>query len=209
MDQQRFFTSLDRYFARALAQHGATARGVDWNSPESQELRFDQLLRVCRDRGPLSLVDYGCGYAALAGYLRRHGYEFSYQGFDVSERMLEQARRLHDGDQAVELVSREQDLTPADYCVASGVFNLRLDVDDDTWREYVLESLASLSRLGRLGFAFNMLTKYSDPPRMRPNLYYGDPCFFFDHCKREIARNVALLHDYGLYEFTMLVRKEA
>jgi hypothetical protein len=30
---------------------------------------------------------------------------------------------------------------------------------------------------------------------------------FFDHCKRNFSRQVALLHDYGLWEFTILVRK--
>jgi len=29
----------------------------------------------------------------------------------------------------------------------------------------------------------------------------------FDYCKRTYSRDVALLHDYGLYEFTILVRK--
>ncbi|HAW53355.1 MAG TPA: SAM-dependent methyltransferase, partial [Flavobacteriales bacterium] len=48
----------------------------------------------------------------------------------------------------------------------------------------------------------------SDPDRKRPDLYYGDPCFFFDYCKRNFSRNVALLHDYNLYDFTILVRKE-
>jgi hypothetical protein len=48
---------------------------------------------------------------------------------------------------------------------------------------------------------------YSDPERMRAHLYYADPCRLFDHCKRRYSRHVALLHDYGLYEFTILVRK--
>jgi hypothetical protein len=52
-----------------------------------------------------------------------------------------------------------------------------------------------------------MLTSYSDPERMRPELYYGDPRFFFDRCKRDYTRNVALLHDYDLYEFTIIARK--
>jgi hypothetical protein len=42
---------------------------------------------------------------------------------------------------------------------------------------------------------------------MREDLYYADPARLFDHCKTRFARNVTLLHDYGLYEFTMLVRK--
>jgi len=60
------------------------------------------------------------------------------------------------------------------------------------------------------GFSFNMLTRYSDADRMaqRPDLFYGDPLFFFDFCKCEFSRNVALLHDYGLYDFTILVRKD-
>ena len=42
---------------------------------------------------------------------------------------------------------------------------------------------------------------------MRPDLHYADPLALFDRCKRRYARDVALLHDYGLWEFTLLVRK--
>ena len=49
---------------------------------------------------------------------------------------------------------------------------------------------------------------YADAERKRPDLYYADPLALFDHCKRRYSREVALLHDYGLYEFTMIVRKE-
>ena len=40
------------------------------------------------------------------------------------------------------------------------------------------------------------------------DLYYADPRAFFDRCKRTSRGDVALLHDYGLYEFTILVRTE-
>ena len=36
----------------------------------------------------------------------------------------------------------------------------------------------------------------------------ADPAFFFDWCKRNFSRHVSLLHDYGLYEFTLLTRKD-
>lgn len=157
-----------------------------------------------RGGGPFSLNDFGCGYGALASYLAQRGAEVDYRGFDVSERMIEQARGLHPGRA---FVTEAGALEPADYTVASGVFNLRLDVDDEAWRRYVLETLATIDALSTRGFAFNMLTIYSDADRMRPDLYYGDPAFFFDHCKRRFSRDVALLHDYGLYEFTIVVRK--
>ena len=202
-----FFASLARYFDRTLDEHGASPRGVDWNSGESQTLRFEQLLRVRRDGGAFSLNDYGCGYGALAGFLHDRGLDVDYRGFDVSERMVEEARRVHGGSSGVAFVTAASELEPADVTVASGVFNLRLDVGDDAWRAYILDTLGELDRLGTRGFAFNMLTSYSDADRMRPDLFYGDPAFFFDHCKRAFSRNVALLHDYDLYEFTILVRK--
>ena len=43
---------------------------------------------------------------------------------------------------------------------------------------------------------------------MRPDLYYADPGLFFDDCKRRFSRNVAILHDYDLYDFTVIVRKK-
>jgi hypothetical protein len=42
---------------------------------------------------------------------------------------------------------------------------------------------------------------------MRDDLYYADPLFFFDYCKTRFSRFVTLIHDYPLYEFTILVRK--
>jgi SAM-dependent methyltransferase len=157
-------------------------------------------------RGRFSLNDYGCGYGALVPYLRKCGAEVVYRGFDLSASMLEHARREHAAPPAIRFVGEESELEPADYTVASGIFNVKLDVPQKDWQEYVLQTLLRISRLSIRGFAFNMLTSYSDADKMRPDLYYGDPCFFFDHCKRHHSRNVALLHDYGLYEFTMIVR---
>jgi len=175
---------------------------VDWNSPESQELRFEQLLGVVRVAEPFSLNDYGCGYGALLAHLRAKGLAVDYRGFDLSEAMVAHARDTF----GPRFVTRQNELDPADYTVASGIFNVKLDASDEDWREYVVETLAAIARLSTQGFAFNMLTSYSDADKMRDDLYYGDPAFFFDHVKRRYARNVALLHDYGLYEFTIIAR---
>ena len=85
-------------------------------------------------------------------------------------------------------------------------FLVKLTTPVPEWEAYVIRTLDRLAELGTQGFAFNALTSYSDPDRMRPDLYYPDPCRLFDHCKRRHSRHVALLHDYGLYEFTILVR---
>jgi SAM-dependent methyltransferase len=200
-----FFSSLERHFDRTLDEHGATARGVDWKSAESQTLRFDQLLTVHRGDAPFSIIDYGCGYGALASHMMSRGLTFSYTGFDVNERMLRLAREhVPSGSR---LVADRRSVGTADYTVASGLFNLRLTTSEDEWLDYVLTTLESIDEASRVGFAFNMLTIYSDRERMRPDLYYADPCFFFDYCKRHFSSEIALLHDYGLFEFTVIVRR--
>jgi hypothetical protein len=108
--------------------------------------------------------------------------------------------------QARFVVAGEPDQT-ADYGVASGIFNVRLGRSDEQWMAYLEATLDVLDRTSRHGFAFNCLTSYSDADKMRDYLFYADPCRLFDLCKRRYSRNVALLHDYGLYEFTILVRK--
>jgi SAM-dependent methyltransferase len=196
------------YYGTKLAEHGPTARGVDWNNEASQELRFSQIVKVCELAEPFTIDDYGCGYGALADYLNVLGSSFRYTGFDISAPMVQEARALHRDAEHVRFVEREAELEPADYTVASGIFNVKLDAPDDAWREHVLGTLDRLDALSTRGFSFNMLTSYSDPERMRPDLHYANPGEIFDHCKRRYSRRVALLHDYGLYEFTILVRKE-
>jgi SAM-dependent methyltransferase len=195
-----------RYYSDRLREHGTTARGVDWNSEESQVLRFLQLARLLPVDEAYSVVDYGCGYGAVLEFLEGRGDRFDYQGYDISKAMVDQARREH-GSAQRRFTTAEDDLESADFAIASGIFNVKLDTTVDDWSDYVTDTLRRIDRLGNRGFAFNMLTSYSDADRMRPDLFYGDPCRYFDHCKRTFSKQVALLHDYGLYEFTILVRK--
>jgi hypothetical protein len=122
--------------------------------------------------------------------------------------MISRAKESYGGIDSVDFVSDKQSMIATDYTVASGVFNVQLDTSTTEWEAYVLHNLGVLNALSRRGFAFNLLTKYSDPELMRPDLYYADPLFFFDYCKNNFSRFVALLHDYPLYEFTILVKNE-
>ena len=194
------------YYDAKLAVHGATPAGVDWNSRESQELRFAQLARLWQGEPGASIVDYGCGYGALAGWLRAAGHEGRYCGFDLSRDMAAAGARTAAALSACRFTNERRSVEPGDYAVASGIFNVKLDTPVAAWDAYVRDTLHDLASLGRRGFAFNVLTLFSDPERRRPDLYYADPVATLDYCAREFSRRVALLHDYPLYEFTVLVR---
>ena len=200
--------AVQRYYSEKVVEHGPTAKGADWSDAASQELRFEQLLKVVEATSPFTIIDYGCGYGALADQLELRGDEFSYTGFDISAEMLERARTRHAGSTSCRFVERDGELETADYTVASGIFNVKLDAPVEAWEAHAFRTLGRLDELSTRGFAFNMLTSYSDPERMRDDLWYPDPRAVFDHCKRTYSRWVALLHDYGLYEFTILVRED-
>jgi hypothetical protein len=226
MNASELLNNVCTYYTGRLAQHGATPRGVDWNSTESQHLRFEQLLRVLTPpgtvapgqkspslypaphfaRGPI-VGDYGCGYGALYEHLKHARFTGGYRGFDISSAMIETAETRCGPDGAARFGTDESVLADADFVVASGVFNVKLQTPVADWEAYVYRTIDRVAELGRCGFAFNALTSYSDPERMRPDLYYPNPCVLFDYCKKRFSRHVALLHDYGLYEFTILVRR--
>ena len=151
----------------------------------------------------------GCGYGALLDLSERTSYpRFTYCGFDVSD---------EHGRAPPELVTRRRSPVPlrsgmprrrqiADYGIASGIFNVRLDRSDAEWRDYLEATLDVLDRTSRRGFAFNCLTSYSDADKMRDYLYYADPCALFrPSASAAIPRNVALaarlwpvrIHDPG------------
>jgi SAM-dependent methyltransferase len=196
------------YFDQRIQEHGASPRGADWNSETSQNARFDQLLKVIEGAGPFSILDYGSGYGALADYLAEKGHDIDYYGFDILESAVETARKAHAGKPKRTFFSEKEQLPECDYTVASGTFNFRGDQSFETWTELVVSELSVFNKLSRRGFASNFLTSYSDADRMRPDLYYADPMFLFDYCKRNFSKNVALLHDYRLYDFTLIVRKD-
>ena len=202
--------TVEKYYAEQLARFGPTPRGVDWNSAESQALRFDRLLVALEedaDGADTTLVDYGCGYGALLGVLRARRHRIQYHGYDISAAMIDAARNGHAGDDRAAFTTDLSAVARAQYTLASGIFNVRLGHGAEEWYGYVVETLAAMDALSTRAFAFNMLSTYSDEARRRSDLFYMDPLSMFDLCKRRFSPRVALLHDYPLYEFTIIVRK--
>ncbi|KHA72881.1 SAM-dependent methyltransferase [Pseudomonas chlororaphis] len=206
-DKTDLLEDVASYYSRKLAEHGTTPLGVDWNGVPGQHLRFEQLIKLLPEKQPYTLNDLGCGYGALLGYLLETNPPASYLGVDVSDEMIVAARQSYRGQLTARFITADRPDSVADFGVASGIFNVRMGRCDLQWFDYLKNTLDILDSTSRLGFAFNCLTTYSDADKMRSDLYYADPCKLFDVCKRNYSTQVALLHDYGLYEFTLLVRK--
>lgn len=196
---------VETYYSDKIKTYGASPQGVDWNSEESQHTRFEQLCKILPNTA-YSILDFGCGYGSLLPYLQQKNKQINYTGLDLSEAMLLEARNKHSSKTAkwiTELPENQQ----WDYSIASGIFNVKLDVPTNDWEQYIATTLDTLDKHSSKGFSFNILTAYSDKEYMKEYLYYAQPEYYFEVCKKKYSKNIALLHDYNLYEFTILVRK--
>jgi SAM-dependent methyltransferase len=195
------------YYTDKLLQHGPTPRGVDWRDRESQEVRFAGLARIF-DGSAGSVIEIGCGYGALYGYLRRSGFDLDYTGYDISDEMIAAAKQACAGDVSAKFEVGSIPRQHADYCVASGIFNVRFDIPDERWRSYIFDTLDSMAKFADRGFAFNCLSSHCDRDRREPRLYYADPGEILNCCVARYGRRVSLLHGNPPYEFTVLAQHD-
>ena len=201
-------TGIRDLYAGNLAVHGASSKSVGWKDDSSHLLRFERLARIIDgDAGDYTVNDWGCGYGAMFGYLdARPGARLrEYIGYDISPEMIAAARAQCDPARSRFILGPEV-TEPADYSFVSGTFNVRLQATDREWEAYVKRQLSVIYANSRQGLAFNLLTSYVD--WKAENLFYADPCNFFDFCKRQLSRHVTLVHDYALFEWTLLVSRE-
>lgn len=197
------------YYSDRLAEHGTSPQGVDWKDLDSQRLRHRQFLRLLADEPDASVIDIGCGYGDFLSFLRAAGHRGRYIGCDVAEPMIEVARQLHGQGPDREFFVGGGPPRTADYAVGSGILNVMRGASPQAWSKYVGDTIDVLAQAGRRGFGFNMLSLNSDPERRRADLHYGDPVGVLADCIGRYGRHVALLQDYGLWEFTVLVRQSS
>ena len=141
------------------------------------------------ETGRSALNDYGCGYGALVAV------PSSRQRLDVALPRLRclrrdaRARPPRARESAARPLRRQRATSSSRRTTPSraGSSTCKLDVTDEDWREYVAAHARQARELStsrvRLQHADELLRRRT---RCDADLYYGDPRFFFDHCKRRV-----------------------
>ncbi|TAM47792.1 MAG: class I SAM-dependent methyltransferase [Burkholderiaceae bacterium] len=205
--------AIARYYTETVQTHGATPHGVDWRCVPTQELRFVQLLKLCDFSAPFSLNDLGCGYGALLAYLaRRHGATpVDYLGVDLSAAMISAARRHWGGKRNpgrhAEFAVGHASARSADYSVASGIFNIKLDPSAARWRRFVAATLEQLHASSRHGFAVNFMAPLPRGVTGSAGLYRTPAGVWRRWCEQHLGATVEVVKGYGMREYTLLVRR--
>jgi len=201
------------HYEECLRRHGDTHRGVDWPNPADAARRYDVMLGVtaCSPRPPNPLIlDFGCGTGHLLEHMQSRGIaDVRYAGVDISPEFVAVCRGKFSGVdfRVADILSDGNDLEPADYVIANGVFTEKRSLPwDDMW-DYTREMITALYGLARVGLAFNVMSHHVDWER--EDLFHLPYDTLAAFLKARISRHFVFRADYGLYEYTTYVFREA
>jgi len=204
----QLYRDVEQYYSRKIKTHGATPLGVAWPCQPTQELRFVQLLRVCGQEASFSLNDLGCGYGALLAFLakRHRRKKIDYLGLDLSAQMIDEARRLWGKRPQTEFLVANASPRVADYSLASGIFNVKLNQSEALWTHFVETTLTAMRAASRKGFAVNFLAPLAQGETAQAELYRTPAGVWQSYCEKNFHAQVEVLQGYGMREFTLLAR---
>ncbi|HET9183998.1 MAG TPA: class I SAM-dependent methyltransferase [Candidatus Angelobacter sp.] len=176
---------------------------LGWRGPESQSKRFEALLQVGDFTGR-TVLDIGCGYGDLKGFLDRHCPDFTYIGIDQMPEFIEEAKARYEG--LLDTYFFRRDFTQAqlpqvDYVIASGAFGYRFADAGHYFR-----MVRKLFGAAKSAFAFNMLDGAVFPPH---DLLTGHERSEVTAFCRSLTSRVEVVSGYLEDDFTVFMYRDA
>jgi len=113
----------EEFYQDGIFEHGLTAQGLRWHSPQSQEVRFHQLVSLL-PFDAASIVDAGCGFGDLYPYLCAHGKNsIHYTGLDALDIMVKEAQK-RTGQTIYQCDILHDPLPKGEFYICSGALNI-------------------------------------------------------------------------------------
>lgn len=196
-------------YYRQNSYKASTSQQMGWRDGQAQIKRFQALLRFIPTDSCFSINDLGCGNGSLYEFMCcRNWSKFDYIGYDILKDMISLANMNHKGINGCRftLIDSPSEMLVSDYTAASGIFNLKNSNSESNWLDYIKTTILTMAEKSRRGFSFNCLTKYSEPEKMKTNLFYSDPGLLLDFIAKNVSKNIIFDHDYGEFDFTISVR---
>lgn len=178
--------------------HGEdSSLALGWRNSADQLIRFEALAGIGNLKGK-TILDAGCGYADLLGYLFKNNPPAHYYGVEQIPELIEKARGQYGSFANTTFIESNFmtiDLPVADYVVASGSLNYR-----NTDSGYIFAAITNLFKHCNIGLAFNLLKLISGTGL----IVAYDHEVILAHC-RTLSNNVALIDGYADEDFTIYI----
>ena len=202
---------LQDHYERCLNKFGPTEKGMDWPNAKDLEKRFNALTSFLNESltETVHLLDLGCGIGLLLKYLKANSQceQLIYTGVDISEKMIQNAKELQpDGNFIVcDILEQKLDENSFDFIVMNGLFTEKRELSQSEMFGFFEDMIVEAYRAARVGLSFNLMSSHVD--WKREDLFHVEldilVAFLIKNCSRRITINM----DYGLYEYTVTLKK--
>ncbi len=179
-----------------------TVKALGWKGKESQIKRFETLSGV-GDLNGCSILDVGCGYGDLKGYLDGRSSDFTYVGMDQMPEFIAEAKERY--KDCVNTFFYQTDFTAVafpqvDYVMASGALSYRCDNPN-----FYTHMIRKMYKAAVGAVAFNMLDadRFPECP-----LLVGHDCDKIVAFCNSLSPCVKVVRGYLEDDFTVFIYKE-
>lgn len=198
---------------QSVQARGPTPQAVwlDRDNPlEKGVRRCDAIFRMIEAFPDCTILDLGCGLGLALGYLEeRYGSMLGrYCGIDVSQFLIEHARKLWPGHSFVvqDIVADPLRERSFDVVAINGVLTAKWALAQSEMESFAKRLLAEAWRSTAIALSFNVMSPHVD--WRRDHLFHWPIDAAVNFCVAALSRHVNVITDYGLYEYTVQVFRE-
>ena len=194
-------------YKKQITKHGFSSKGVFWQNNQTQNARFDALLKgiVKSDiNGNISITDYGCGYGEFYNYIKNKSFMSSslFIGYDIVDTFILEAKKNFP---EVNWICSDEISLETDYIFISGALNMAFNYSIDEWEYFLQKQLEICFKYTDKVLAFNLL--YSPKRKIENGLYYTEIQKIFDFCDKNLGNTIISKTKGAKKDITVFVAK--
>jgi SAM-dependent methyltransferase len=188
-----------RRYTERLRRYGHDPRSLGWGGGwQRQALRF-KILSEIGIQADDSILDIGCGFCDLFGYLRGTGWQGVYLGIEIVSELLEVGRiKYPDVQTRVADILEEHLGQKFDWVVGSGLFNAKLVMEDNL--SHITKMIGRMYEYAEKGVACDFMSTFVD--YQHPDAFHMKPESAIEIAK-SLTSKVIVRMDYLPYEFML------
>ncbi|MCD1293540.1 class I SAM-dependent methyltransferase [Methanocella sp. CWC-04] len=191
--------TLHEYYDSKLKTYGYDTRSLGW-IPGARNVRLGALTSI-GDLDNSSVLDVGCGFGDLYGYMVKKGMTVSYTGVDINPDFIEIAKQVYPDARFMAADFEEEDIGGNfDWIFAAGIFTIKISDNE----AFIRNMLKKMFDVCDKGFAADFLSPIGYGTEDK--YWRCEPESILAFC-RKLSRRVTLRCDYMAGEFCVYVYK--
>ncbi len=180
---------------------GSDRKSLLWTK-DKQDMRFQILLGEKYKKSHMRLLDYGCGFADLYLFMKKHFYNIEYHGCDINEDFVIESKKRYKS-QDIFLINNIDDIkNKYDIVLISGTFNVLFPSTIEEKENYVFDSLSKLFEKTNHLLTVNFLSHLTDAEYKYEDHFYLDPVKLYDYAIKNMTKRVQIDTASMPYEIT-------